>query len=93
VAPPLVAGDGVDLIDDDRPHRAQHLARPLGGEDQVERFGRGDEDMRRLFHHRLAVGLGRVACAEQRADFAVGADLGQRLGQILLDVVREGLEG
>jgi len=39
VAPPLVARHGVDLVHDHRAHAAQHFAGPLGGENQIERFG------------------------------------------------------
>ena len=43
----LGVGDGVDLVDDHRLHAAEHLARARG-EDQVQRLGRRDEDVRRV---------------------------------------------
>ena len=62
------ADDGVDLVDDDGAHRAQHLAAALGGEQQVERLGRGDQDVRRLAQHGRALGRGRVAGADRGRD-------------------------
>src|SRR2546426_4441211 len=55
----------------------------------------------RSLHHLLALGRRRVAGADQGADVHVGeaqgferaADLRERLGQVLLDVVRERLQG
>ena len=43
VAAPLVAGERVHLVDDDRAHAAQQGARRRCGEEDVERLGRGDE--------------------------------------------------
>src|SRR2546430_11191114 len=48
--------------------RSQHVARPLGREDEVQRFRRGDEDVGRPLHHLLALGRRRVAGADQGAD-------------------------
>ena len=45
---------------------AQDLAAALGGEHEVERLGRGDQDVRRVLDDGLALGLGRVAGAERR---------------------------
>ncbi len=50
----LGAGQGVNLVDDDRLHRAEHLAGARAGQQDVERLGRGDEDVGRLAQHRLA---------------------------------------
>ena len=47
VAAALVAGEGVDLVDDDGADGAQDLAAALGGEHEVERLRRGDQDVRR----------------------------------------------
>ena len=100
MAAPLVARQGVNLVHDHGPHAPQHLACALGREDQVERLGSCDEDVWRPPHHLLPRGRRRVAGAHQGADLHVGqaqrfqraADLGQRLGQVLLDVVRERLQ-
>ena len=46
VGAPLGPGDGVDLVDDDVLDGTETLAR-LAGQEQVQRFGRGDEDVRR----------------------------------------------
>jgi hypothetical protein len=53
VRAPLVAGQGVDLVDDDRLHRGEGGPRPFGGQVQVQRFGRGDEEVRRPADHHL----------------------------------------
>ena len=100
VAPSLVAGHRVDLVHDDSAHRAQHLARALRREDEIERLGRGDEDVGGAPYHLLPLRPRRVAGAHQRANLDIGQaqllehapDLDQRLGQILLDVVRKRLE-
>ena len=72
VAAPLVPRHGVNLVHDHGPDTAQHLARALRREDQIERFGSGHEDVRRSPHHLLAHGCRRVARAYQRPDFHVG---------------------
>src|SRR5438046_1838595 len=100
VAPPLVARHGVDLVHDHGAYAAQHLAGALGCEDEIEGLGRGDENMRGPPHHLLALRARRVAGPHQRADlhirqaqrFERTADPGERLRQILLDVVGERLE-
>ena len=96
----LVAGDGVDLVDDDAAGGGQHLAAGLGAEQHVEQLRRGDDDVRRLAPHALALRRGRVAGADDRSDFNVGqatlaqrfANPGQRKLEVLVDVVGEGLE-
>jgi hypothetical protein len=49
----LVAGQGVDLVDDDRLHGGEGAPGPLGGQVQVERLRRGDEQARGPANHRL----------------------------------------
>ena len=53
----LGAGDGVDLVDDHRLDRAQHVA-GAGGQHQVQRLGRGDQDVGRVAADRRALGWG-----------------------------------
>jgi hypothetical protein len=86
----LGARHGVDLVDDHGVRLGEELAR-LRGQHQVERLGGGDEHVRRLAQHRLAVALGRVAGADGHRD--VAADAAQRGAQVLLDVVGERLQG
>ena len=96
----LVRRERVDLVDDDRARRPQHLAARLAGQQDVERLGRGDDDVRRALAHARALGLRRVAGANERADLDVGqaerlqfgADAGERRLQVALDVVRQRLE-
>ena len=85
----LGPGHRVDLVDDHRLGVHEELARPRG-EHQVERLGRGDEDVRGLPEHRLALLLRRVAGADRDRD--VAADALQRRAQVLLDVVGERLQ-
>ncbi len=77
------------------------IARPeFGAEQDVERFRRGDDDMRRAPAHALALARRRVAGAHPGADLDVGqalraqrlADAGERRVEIRLDVVRQRLE-
>ena len=67
VAAPLVAGERVHLVDDDRAHAAQQGARRRRGEQEVERLGRGDEEVGRLFPHGDALGGRGVAGAHGHA--------------------------
>ena len=39
---------GMDLVDDDRAHGPEHLPASFGRQKQVERLGRGHQDVRRL---------------------------------------------
>ena len=71
MAAALVAGERVDLVDDDRARGRQHLAARLGAEQDVERLGRRDDDMRRPLAHPGALGLRRVAGAHEGADLDV----------------------
>jgi len=91
----------VDLIDHDGADRLERVPGALGGEVQVERLGGGDEDVRRPLHHRRALGGRRVAGAHHDADvgelkaavLSPDAELGERLEEVLLDVVAQGLQG
>ena len=89
MAAPLGLRDRVDLVDDHRLGRGEDLA-DRGGEHQVERLGRGDEDVGRRFLHRPPLGLGRVAGPQPDRD--VRADPAQRRPQVALDVVGERLQ-
>ena len=77
-APRLVAGDGVDLVDDHRLDAGEHLARPRG-QHQVERLGRGDQDVGR---RRAASPRARAAacrrCGSRRAGRAPSPRSGAR---------------
>ena len=82
----LGAGDGVDLVDDHRLDRAQHLA-GAGGQHQVQRLGRGDQDVRRVAADRRALGLRRIAASQRDRHRRIGADAGQRRAQVALNIV------
>ena len=96
----LGGGDGVHLVDDHGRDGAQHLARVRRGEEQEQRLGRRDQHVGRPSHHRLPLGLRRVAGAHADRDVGQrqaepvggGADAGERAAQVPLDVVVERLQ-
>ena len=85
----LRPGDGVHLVQDQRLDRAEDLA-PARGEQQEERLGRGDQDVRRLAEHLSALLLRRVAGAD--GDGQLAAEPGERPAQVALDVVVQRLQ-
>lgn len=95
VAAALAAGQGMDLVDDHAAHPGKHLPARLRAEQDVQRFGRGDQDVRRALAHRSAFDLRRIAGAHRATDIDVGqaetrqflADASQRLLQVDADVV------
>jgi len=101
VRAPLGRGDRVDLVDDDRFDRSERFAR-LGGEHQVERLGRGDQDVGRLPEQPppfASVGVARANAdrrdVRERHALALSRvlDAGERRAQVLLDVDRERAQG
>ena len=95
--PAFVVCDGVNLVDDYGLHVAQQFATLLRRQQDVERLGRGDQDVRRRLQHPLPVGSRRVAgthegpnLRHQKAAFPGElGDLRQRALEVLLDVVAE----
>ena len=85
----LRAGDGVHLVEDQRVDAAEQLA-CARGEQEEERLGRRDQDVRRLAEHRRALLLRRVA--RPYGDAELRAEAGERPAQVPLDVVVERLE-
>jgi hypothetical protein len=85
----------MDLVDDHRLDRAEDLAR-LRGQQQVERLGRRDQDVRRRAEHLRPLARGGVARADADLGDVHGAalrgDARQRGAQVALDVDGEGLE-
>jgi len=89
----------VDLVHDDDLYRAQRLALP-GGEDEVERFGRGDKDVGRRPPEITVAGRG-IPGADGRADLdgrepkdlACKPDPGEGRAEVPLDVVGQRLQG
>ena len=94
---PLVRRQRMDLIDDHRPGRRQHLAARLRAQEDVERFRRRHHDVRRLAMHAGALGRRGVAGPDPGADFYVAQaearqlapDAGKRRLQIAMDVIRQ----
>ena len=100
VRPPLVSGQGVDLVDDDRLHLAQGAAAAPRGRQEVQALGCRDQEGRRTTHHGgSGTGWG-VPCPDPHGDVRRGqpelggysGNLGQRLLQVLMDVDGEGLQ-
>jgi hypothetical protein len=100
VRSPFVIRDRMNFIHDDGFNRLENFAAALGGEENVEGFGRCHQDVRRarehrppVFHQRVARSNGgsnfgheHAACARQLKNFP------ERLLQIFLNVVPERLQ-
>ena len=65
VRPSLVPGESVDLVDDDRPHRADHLPSAGRGEEEVEGLRRRHDDLRPVAHHGRTLRRRRVAVSDR----------------------------
>ena len=65
----LVVGDGVDFVDNDGVNGLEHFAASLGSEENVKRFGRGDEDVGRMLKHGAALVHEGVAGTDGGTDF------------------------
>ena len=100
VSAALGGNEGVNLVDDDRVDGAQSLG-GLRGEQQVERLGRGDENLGGMAGKAGALPLRRVAGANADGRFAEGnahaaghvGHAGQGRAQIALHVDGQSLEG
>jgi hypothetical protein len=92
----LIANHRVDLVDDDRAHRAEDRATALGRQQQVERLRRRHQDLRRALDHALPRALRCVAAAHQHLDLgqrrSTRTQLFERPQQVALHVVAERLE-
>ena len=96
----LVAQQRVYLVHDDEARLGQGGPETLGGEQDVQRLRRGDEDVRRPAGHGLPLGGERVPGPDGHPDLrraqAVchggSPEAGQGLTQVLLDVVVERAE-
>ena len=90
----------VNLVDDEEPRVGEGGPEPLAGQQDVQRLGRGDQDVRRPPGHRLSLRRERIAGAHGHAHLGQldplgsgrGADARQRRSQVLLDVVVERAE-
>ncbi len=97
----LVAGQGMNLIHNDGMHPPEHLPRLGAGQQQVERFRGGDQNVGRLAHHSLALPRRGIAGANGDANFREGEvhimrhppDAGQRRPQVAAYIVVKGLQG
>ena len=94
------ADDGVNFVDDDRARRAEEIPAPRACEHQIQRLGRGDEDVRGTLENGGPFGLRRVAGAYGSRDVGDGvtagfgelADAAPRLAEILVDVGAQRLQ-
>ncbi len=93
----LVVGDRVDLVQDHGADAGQRRTPTPAGEEDVERLGCGDEDVRRPLGQLGALGLGRVTRADadpDPSDSGIGlGQLAQRSCEVFRDVVGERLQG
>ena len=64
----LVVGHRVNLVDDHGLDAAQRLPAAIGRQQDEQRLGRRDENVRRMLDHPLAFGRRRIAGAHRRAD-------------------------
>ena len=95
----LGGDEGVDFVDDDGVYGAEGLG-GLGGEQEVEGFGGGDEDFRRSLAEAGALLLAGVAGADADLRVADGnahaaghvGDAGERGAEVAFDVNCEGFE-
>ena len=98
--PALIASDGMDLIDNNGCGAGQCLPTAFGGQQNIQRLGRGDQDMRWPAHHRLPFTSRRIAGAHRGANLGelqtlscrALQNLAQRLLQVFLNIVAESLE-
>ena len=96
----LVVGDGMNLVNDYRFNMAQNGAATVRREQDVQRLGRGHQDVRRtlqhlapLFHQRVASAHGGANLRHQQAAFArQRRDFAQRAIEVFLDVVTQRLQ-
>ena len=65
----LVVRDRVNLVHNERAHGLEHFPRALRRQQNEQRLGRRDQDMRSFLAHSLTFGGGRVAGTHSRADF------------------------
>ena len=86
----LGGGKGVDFIDDDGLHAGQHRRRIGIGNQQRQRFGRRQQDMRRAFT--LPLLAVRRGIAGARLDADIKADLGDGRQQVALHIDGERLQ-
>ena len=85
----LRAGNRVHLVEDQRVHRPERLAGG-GGEHEVERLGRRDQDVGRLLDEEAPLAAARVACPHPDAQPRL--EPGERAAQVPLDVVVQRLQ-
>ncbi len=96
----LVGRHRMDLVDDHGPRRRQHFAAGFRTEQDVQRFRRRHDDVRRRPAHPLPFPRRRVAGAHPGADLDIGqplsrqsfADAGKRGFEVALNVVGQRLQ-
>ena len=94
--PAAIVHQGVDLIDNDRLQGRQGGPPAGGGQQQQQAFRGGDENVRRLPQHPLALALRRVAGAglhSQAGKSAAFPQFAQGRQKIALNIVVQRLEG
>ena len=97
---PFIRRDGVNFVDDHRAGGLEHRAPGFRAKQNVKRFRRRHQDVRRAAPHPVALRGGRVARSHPGADFHIGKAVspqllphaGQRRLEVAMDVVRQRLE-
>ena len=92
--------DRVDLVHDDRAHGAKHLPAAVGREEQIQRFRRRHEDVRRRPQHRRPLRLRGIAGPHGGSDpgrtqpglFGQAVNARARLREVLVNVGAERLQ-
>ena len=92
VRPALGVDHRVQLVDDDGPGRGEHAPPAPRRQQQVERFGRRDEDMRRPSAHARTLTLRRVARAHSHPHTLRALDALDGTAQVFADVIAQRLE-
>jgi hypothetical protein len=91
--PPLIPRQRMNLINNHRLDRLEHLAPTPRGQQDVQRLGRRDENVRRLAQHRRPLRLRRIPGAHRYSNLRKLRiqlrQLAQRRLQILLHVVAQ----
>src|SRR5215510_5877858 len=96
----FITNERMNFIDDQGPGRAEHISAAVAGQQKIERFGSGHDNVRRPARHLRAVGWRSVTGSDERANFELRQshlpqlclNTFERLLQIALDVIAERFE-
>ena len=89
---PFCIDQGMQLVEDHSFCRGKHILAGFAGQHQVERFGRGDQDVRGFPYHPLPFAGGGIARADIDCDAVFRSYPGERALQIFTDVCSLGFQ-